>query len=461
MAIKEVELPLASHKGIFLEMERKIINKIARIGVIGLGYVGLPLAVEFAGAGYRTLGFDLNRDKVERINRGESYIPDVPWERVQELRQADRLAATTDFKLLDKMDVVFICVPTPFNRAKDPDLSYIEAAANQIAAHLHPGMMIVLESTTYPGTTEEVVLPRLEATGLKAGEDFFLVFSPERVDPGNKKFTTHNTPKVIGGLTPACMELARLLYSQIIENNAVHLVSSPAVAEMTKLLENTFRAVNIALVNEMALLCHRMGIDIWEVIDAAATKPFGYMPFYPGPGVGGHCIPVDPYYLLWKAREYDFHTRFIELAAEVNNSMPVYVVERIAAVLNEREKPLRGAKILALGATFKKDIDDCRYSPAIHVMELLIERGVALAYHDPYVPALTLGNEFRWGAREKEGVRLESVDLTEAVLGQADCVVILVDHSCFDWEWIVSRSPLVFDTRNATKGIKADNVIKL
>lgn len=427
----------------------KIVSHQARIAVIGLGYVGLPLAVELGKTGFSVLGLDLDGKKVNAINTGRSYISDIASEEVAALAAKELLTATTDFNCIAEVDVVFICVPTPFTKAKDPDLSFVVRATEEIATRLRPGQLVILESTTYPGTTEEVVKPILERSGLKAGKDFFLAFSPERVDPGSKNYSVRTTPKVVGGFTPRCTKLSRLLYEQVIGGNKIYEVSSPKVAEMTKLLENTFRSVNIALVNEMAQLCNRMGIDVWEVIDAAATKPFGYMPFYPGPGVGGHCIPVDPYYLSWKAREYDFHTKFIELAAEVNNSMPFYVVNRICDILNEFGRTIRDTQFLALGVAFKKDVDDARNSPALRVLRLLSDRGAVVQFHDPYIPQVRLEDEFSEGI----GKLLTSVPLSKETLQSAHCTLVLVDHGSIDYQFVVDHSDIVIDTRNATRGV--------
>ena len=438
----------------------KIATRQVTVGVIGLGYVGLPLAVEFARAGIRTTGVDADPDRVARIDRGESYIPDVPGPTVRDLRARGTLQATTEYAAFRALDVAFICVPTPFTKMKAPDLSFVVAAAEGLATHLHRDQLVILQSTTYPGTTEEVVLPILERSGLRAGHDFHLAFSPERIDPGNRTYGAKNTPKVIGGLTPAATECASALFATIIEPERIHRVSRPRAAEMCKLLENIFRSVNIALVNELAQLCDRMGIDIWEVIDAAATKPFGFMPFYPGPGVGGHCIPVDPYYLSWKAREYDFYTKFIELAAEVNQGMPFYTVGKISDALNSRGRPLQGARILVLGAAFKRDIDDARNSAAVAVMQILRSKGAEVAYHDPFVPRVSLEDHFL--APHQAAVVLESQALTEALVAAADCVLIAVGHSAFDVPWIVARARLVVDAVNATRGIlPADKIVKL
>ncbi len=424
-------------------LEQKIQDKDAKIGIIGLGYVGLPLAVEYAEKGFTTYGFDVDKEKVDKLNRGENYILDIPDEQLAGVVESGKLKAFSSFNHIGECDVVYICVPTPFTPNKDPDISYIEAATDEIRKRLRIGQLIILKSTTFPETTEKVVLPRLEESGLKVGEDFHLAFSPERIDPGNKKFTTKNTPIVVGGVTPRCTELAKLAIEQVVDH--VHVVSSPRAAEMTKLLENIFRSVNIALVNELARMCDRMGgIDIWEVIEAASTKPFGFMPFYPGPGIGGHCILVDPYYLSWKAREYDFHTNFIELAAETNEDMPFYVLGMTRRALSETGVPFGKAKILMLGVAFKKDIDDVRNSPALKVMELLFQRGAKnVVYNDPYVPKV-----------EVEGHVLTSQKLTEDLLKSSDVVVITTDHSDYDYQSIVDNAKMVVDTRNTTRGLK-------
>jgi UDP-N-acetyl-D-glucosamine dehydrogenase len=420
----------------------RIQTRQARTGVVGLGYVGLPLAVELARAGFRTTGIDLDERKIRAIAEGRSYIPDVPTADVGALTTAGTLDATTDFAVVAQLDTINICVPTPLRKTKDPDMSYIVSAVEAIAQHLHPGMLIVLESTTYPGTTDEVVQPLLEATGLKAGVDFFLAFSPERVDPGNPTFQTHNVPKVVGGLTPDCAKLAGALYGTAIET--IVPVSSTRVAEMVKLLENTFRAVNIGLVNELALMCDKMNIDVWEVVEAARTKPFGFMAFYPGPGLGGHCIPIDPFYLSWKAKQTGFDPRFIELAGHINGGMPHYVVEKVAEALNTRRKAINGSKILIAGVAYKRDIDDLRESPALDVMGLLHEKGATVAYADPFVPQVQ-GRE--WSGRTD----LTAVALTRGAIGHYDCVVILTDHQAFDYAAIVAEADLVVDTRNAIK----------
>ena len=420
----------------------KITSRTARAGVVGLGYVGLPLAVELAKAGFKTTGIDLDERKVKAINEGRSYIPDVATADVQALHRAGTLDATTDFAAVKELDTINICVPTPLRKTKDPDMSYIVSAVEAIAAHLHPGMLIILESTTYPGTTDEVVQPLLEATGLKAGVDFFIAFSPERVDPGNPTYQTHNVPKVVGGLTPDCSALAAALYGSAIET--IVPVSSTRVAEMVKLLENTFRAVNIGLVNELALMCDRMNIDVWEVVDAAKTKPFGFMAFYPGPGLGGHCIPIDPFYLSWKAKQSGFDPRFIELAGHINGGMPHYVVEKIADALNTKRKSLNGAKILIAGVAYKRDIDDMRESPALDVMGLLHAKGAKVSFADPFVPTIKAGS---WPGNYD----IEAVALTRGSIGQYDCAVIITEHKSFDYDALVAESDLIVDTRNAIK----------
>jgi UDP-N-acetyl-D-glucosamine dehydrogenase len=437
---------MSSAQAIFLE---KIRRKEVAVAVIGLGYVGLPLAVGFARAGVRVLGIDVDPNRVATINGGTSHIPDVPSATLAPEVQAGRLRASADYSECGQVDATVICVPTPFTKMKAPDLTYIEAAATALAPHVAPGSLVVLQSTTYPGTTAELVRPILERAGRRAGTDFLLAFSPERIDPGNKQFSAHNTPKVVGGIDPASTEAAAALFGLLVPADQIRRVSGPEVAEMCKLLENIFRSVNIALVNELTKLCDRMGIDIWEVIDAAATKPFGFMPFYPGPGVGGHCIPVDPYYLSWKAREYDFYTKFIELAAEVNSSMPFYTVNKLAEALNRRGKPLQGAKVLVLGAAFKKDIDDPRNSPALEVMRTLQARGAEVSYHDPYVPVVTLDGEHHAGAAP--AARLASVPLSEAVLAAQDCVCLAVAHTAFEVPWLLKHSRLLLDATGITR----------
>ncbi len=438
-------------------LQDKIADRSVRVAVIGLGYVGLPLAAAFAKADFCTTGIDVNHGKVDAVNAGHSYIPDVPDDDLATHVRSGRLAATSDYDVVGEVDAAFICVPTPYDAQRAPDLSYIEAASKSIRPRLQPGQLIVLQSTTYPGTTEEIVQPILEESGLKAGVDFHLAFSPERIDPGNKQWSAYNTPKVVGGLTPACTRLAADLLRQM--GAPVHPVSSTRAAELTKLLENTFRAVNIALVNELALLAERMDIDFWEVVDAAKTKPFGFMPFYPGPGVGGHCIPIDPYYLSWKAREYDYYAEFIELAGEVNQAMTYHVVDLASRALSLHGKPLSGARVLVLGVAFKRDIDDARNSPAERVIELLLSRGAQVAYHDPYVPSFRVGgNVFH-----REPITLDSVALTEEELAAADCVVIVTDHRSVDYERVVRHAKLVVDTRNTTAGVSGygEKIVRL
>ena len=424
-------------------MSEAILNKLnehsAVVGVIGLGYVGLPLAVEFGRAGLKVIGFDLDQSRVDAINNGRSYIPDVPTEMVGTLVARGTLSADTGFSRLAETDAVIICVPTPLRKTKEPDISYILAAAEQVKSHLHPTQLVVLESTTYPGTTDEVLLPMLEETGLKLDEDFYLAFSPERVDPGNKQFQTHNIPKVVGGVSPRSTEIAAALYQTIVTE--VHKVSSARVAETTKLLENTYRSVNIALVNEMAQLCYQLGIDSWEVIGAAATKPFGFMAFYPGPGIGGHCIPLDPHYLSWKARLHGFEARFIGLAEEVNSHMPAHVVQLVQDGLNSHRKAVKGARILILGVAYKRDINDVRESPALGIIEQLMHKGAEVSYHDPFVPEMNVDGR---GS-------LASVPLSDAALSSCDCAVIVTDHSDLDYSRVVRLAPLVVDTRNATR----------
>jgi UDP-N-acetyl-D-glucosamine dehydrogenase len=420
----------------------KIALRRARAGVVGLGYVGLPLAVEFAKAGFHTTGIDLDERKIHAIVEGHSYIPDVSTADVRALRQAGRLDATTDFSVVRDLDTINICVPTPLRKTKDPDMSFIVSAVEAIAEHLHPGLLICLESTTYPGTTDEVVQPLLEAKGLKAGTDFFLAFSPERVDPGNPTFQTQNVPKVVGGLTPACLRLAEALYSAAI--TTIVPVSSTRVAEMVKLLENTFRAVNIGLVNELALMCDRMNIDVWEVVEAAKTKPFGFMAFYPGPGLGGHCIPIDPFYLSWKAKQSGFDPRFIELAGHINGAMPHFVIDKVADALNTRRKAINGSNILIAGVAYKRDIDDMRESPALDVMGLLHGKGARVSYMDPFVPQV-YGRE--WSGRSD----LRSVEGRRGSFGQYDCIVIITDHKAFDYDAMVAEADLIVDTRNAIR----------
>ena len=419
-------------------LHEKIVDRSAHVCVIGLGYVGLPLAVAFADAGYRVTGIDTDIDRATEINAGQSPVQDVSSEALLQVVEAGRLKATTDFSVLQDVDTVSICVPTPLRKTKDPDISYIIAVTGELCRYLHRDQLIVLESTTYPGTTDEVIQPTLEATGLKLGQDIGLAFSPERIDPGNHAFHLTNTPKIIGGMTEMCAETARLLYEQIIDR--VVTVSSCRAAEMVKLLENTFRAVNIGLVNEVALMCNRLNLDVWEIIEAAATKPFGFMPFYPGPGLGGHCIPLDPHYLAWKLRTLDYRARFIELADDINANMPHHVVTRVADALNERRKSINGARILVLGVAYKADTNDLRESPALEVIRLLQEKGGEVYFHDPYITEVDI-------------VGLQSTELNDRMLRWADCVVITTNHTCFDYAEIVERAPLVIDSRNATRDV--------
>jgi UDP-N-acetyl-D-glucosamine dehydrogenase len=431
-----------------LGLEEKIRDKSATIGIVGIGYVGLPLAVAFAMAGFRVLGFDVRQKNVDSVNRGKSYIADVSNDSLFAVVTRKLLEATTDQSRLGEVDAICICVPTPLTTTKDPDLSYVIHESEAISKYLRPGQLVVLESTTYPGTTKQVVLPKLESSGLRCGVDFYLAYSPERVDPGNKDHNVKNTPKIVGGIDSQSTQLAQLLYSQIA--GTVLPVSCPEVAEMTKVFENVFRSVNIALVNELAHLCERMGLSVWEVIYAASTKPFGYMAFYPGPGIGGHYIPLDPYYLANKARELDFHTRFIELAAEINEHMPYHVVSRILELLSTRGKSLNGAKILVLGVAYKKDVEDARESPSLKIIQLLCEKGAEVSYNDPYIA------QIRVAAGD-----MKSVELNEECLGSMDCVVIATDHSCYDVEQIITRSKLIFDTRGVTRGLKGNNIVRL
>jgi UDP-N-acetyl-D-glucosamine dehydrogenase len=417
-------------------LTRRLQDHTARVAIVGLGYVGLPLAMVFGEAGFEVVGVDLDARKVASLCRGESYVLDVPSEQVQRLAAAGRLSATTDFSVLATADAVSICVPTPLRKTGDPDLSYIVSATDALAPYLHAGMVVVLESTTYPGTTREMVLPRLEAGGLKAGQDFFLAFSPERVDPGREDWTTYNTPKVVGGITQACSDVACAWYSQAIET--VVPVSTAEVAEMAKLLENTFRMINIGMVNELAIICDRLGVDVWEVIDAAATKPFGFMKFTPGPGLGGHCIPIDPLYLSWKLKAFNYTARFIELASEINTNMPRFVVSKVMDALNEHGKALKGAQVLVLGAAYKPDIDDLRESPALDVIHLLKQKGAVVSYHDPFVARVS-----------HDGWELTSVPDLMGAVRAADCVVIVTNHSTYDYAALLEAAALIVDTRNA------------
>jgi len=433
------------------QLLNKIKNKTAILGVIGLGYVGLPLAVEKAKAGYKTIGFDMQDKKVRWVNEGHNYIGDILDSDLKEVVSKGLLKATSNYNFVKDIDAICICVPTPLDIYQQPDLSYVRNSTENIAKYLHPGMLIVLESTTYPGTTEEILKPILEKeSGLKCGKDFFLAFSPERIDPGNTWYKVRNTPKVVGGVTPDCTEVAVFLYSNIIQGK-IYPVSSPKVAEMGKIYENVFRYTNIALVNEMSILCHKMGIDIWEVIEAAKTKPYGFMPFYPGPGIGGHCIPLDPFYLTWKAREYNYHTRLIELAGEINKYMPEYVVERTAKILSRKfKKSLNGAKILLLGVAFKKDIDDIRQSPALEIIKKLEEEGVAISYYDPYV------SEFTSTGKEYKSLK----ELTKEDIIEKDIIIITTAHTKVDYNMVAKNAKAVFDTRNAIKD-NSENVERL
>ena len=429
-------------------LKQRIEDGTAVLAVVGLGYVGLPLAVEMGRAGHRVIGIDISAEKVALINSGESYIPDVPTEHVKTLVEQGLMEATRDFSRVAEADAVAICVPTPLNETKEPDISFMVDAARAIAPHLHEDVLVTLESTTYPGTTEEVIQPILEVDGLVVGENLFLAFSPERVDPGNPVYQTRNTPKVIGGVTQACTEHACALYGRYVDT--VVPVSSTRVAEMTKLLENTFRGVNIALVNELLMLCDRMGINLWEVIDAAKTKPFGFMPFYPGPGLGGHCIPIDPFYLSWKAREFDFRTEFIDLSGRINENMPYYVVNRLMEAMNRQRKPLADSRVLVLGVAYKADIDDMRESPAILITELLLDKEADVVYHDPFVSRFVVG-----------GREIEHVDLTQESVAAADVVLIITAHRGVDYGLVARSASLVFDTRNVYASRGDTNIVTL
>jgi UDP-N-acetyl-D-glucosamine dehydrogenase len=427
-------------------LEEKIRSRTARVGVVGLGYVGLPLAVEFAKAGFEVTGIDISEHKTGRVNAGDSYVGDIPSSTLAPLVESGKIRATTDFSAVLELDTINICVPTPLRKTKDPDMSFIVSSCQEVARHFHAGMLVILESTTYPGTTDELVLPMLSKSGMQVGSDFFLCFSPERVDPGNPLYQTVNIPKVVGGCTPACTEMGRLFYSQALER--VVPVGSTQVAEMVKLLENTFRMINIGLVNEIAMMCGRMGIDVWEVIDAAATKPFGFMPFYPGPGLGGHCIPIDPFYLSWKTKQAGIEARFIELAGYINGQMPHFVVDKIQNALNDAGKPVKGSRIHVMGVAYKRDIDDMRESPALDVILLLERLGAVVAYSDPHVPTLKLDGK-------------ELAASPEEAAAEADCVVIVTDHSAFDYQGMVARSRLIVDTRNALKGVESKKIVRL
>jgi UDP-N-acetyl-D-glucosamine dehydrogenase len=427
-------------------LQEKIRSRSARVGIVGLGYVGLPLAVEFARAGFEVTGIDVSQTKTDRVNIGDSYVGDVPDAILKPLVESGKLRATSDFSAVRALDTINICVPTPLRKTKDPDMSFIDSACQEIARYFHPGLLVILESTTYPGTTDEMVLPMLSKSGLKAGEDFFLCFSPERVDPGNPQFQTANIPKVVGGVTKACTEMGRLFYSQALER--VVPVSSTQVAEMVKLLENTFRMINIGLANEIALMCDRMAINVWEVIDAAATKPFGFMPFYPGPGLGGHCIPIDPFYLSWKTKQAGIEARFIDLAGYINGQMPHFVLSKVQNALNDAAKPLKGSRVHVMGVAYKRNIDDVRESPALDLLLLLEQRGALVSYSDPHVPSLRL-----------DGRTLEAEP--QSIAATADCVVIVTDHAAFDYASLVRQAKLIVDTRNALKGFDSAKIVRL
>jgi UDP-N-acetyl-D-glucosamine dehydrogenase len=430
----------------FQELRQKIENRQALAGVVGLGYVGLPLVVELAHAGFNVIGIDVMTSKVDAINRGESYIQDIPTAVLKPLVEAGKIRATTDFGVVSQLDTINICVPTPLRKTKDPDMSYIVKSCEEIAKYFHAGLLVILESTTYPGTTDELMLPMFEQGGLKVGEDFFLCFSPERVDPGNAKFQTRNIPKVVGGITARCTEVGATFYRQALET--VVPVGSTRVAEMVKLLENTFRMINIGLVNEIALMCDRMDINVWEVIEAAATKPFGFMPFFPGPGLGGHCIPIDPFYLSWKTKQAGIEARFIELAGYINGQMPHFVVDKIQNALNDHTKPLKGSRVHVMGVAYKRDIDDVRESPALDIIHLLGKRGAKVTYSDPFVPHIN-----------SDGIEMKATPVTDAAA--ADCVVIVTDHKGFDYPALVGSSQLIVDTRNALKGIVSEKIVRL
>lgn len=432
------------------ELIKKMENKTARVAILGLGYVGLPLAVVFAEAGFNVTGIDPIQSKVDQINRGSSYVLDIPGEQVAKLVRSGHLTATSDYSVLKDIDAVSICVPTPLRKTGDPDLSFILAVSDSLKQYVHPGMVIVLESTTYPGTTREMILPRMEESGLKVGRDFFLAFSPERVDPGRKDWTTINTPKVLGGITPACLQVSKAWYGSALKT--VVPVSSAEVAEMAKLLENTFRMINIGMVNEMAIMCDRLGVDVWEVIEAAATKPFGYMKFLPGPGLGGHCIPIDPLYLSWKLKTVNYSARFIELASEINTSMPRYTVTKVQDTLNQHKKALNGSKVLVIGVAYKPDIDDLRESPALDIIHLLGQKGAEVSYHDPYIASL-----------RHEDINMESVADLESAVKSADCVVIVTNHSSYDYKKMLADARLIVDARNALglHGQANDKVVRL
>ncbi len=435
--------------GHFQRLKTKIEKHQAHLAIVGLGYVGLPLAVEFAKAGFTVTGIDLDKRKIKALSKRQSYILDVPTRELAPLIQKKRFQATSNYDVLKKVDAVIVCVPTPLNRAKDPDMSFILSVKDQLKKHIHPGMLVILESTTYPGTTDEVVRPELESSSRKVGRDFFLCFSPERIDPSNPNFKTPDITKVVGGTTPFCTELGTLLYSQVVRQ--VHSVTTTRVAEMTKLIENTFRIVNIGLVNELAIISNRLGIDVWEAIDAASTKPFGYMPFYPGPGIGGHCIGIDPIYLSWKARVHGGEAKFIDLASRTNGGLPEYVVKRALQILNSHRKSLRGSRVLVVGLAYKKDVDDTRESPAFEILEELHKQGASLQYHDPFVPNFSYNS-----------MHLRSVPLTKSIVKGADLVLIVTNHSQIDYKFLVKEAKLIFDTRNALKGFpRQSKIIKL
>ena len=434
------------HSEVIAAWEKRLKERQTKIGVIGLGYVGLPLAVEFAKEGFSVIGLDIDENKTALINKGETYIQDIRKEDIEKVVRDGFLKASTDFSYIKDIDSISICVPTPLRKTRDPDISYIMSALGSVAMYIRNDQLIVLESTTYPGTTEELLLLRFEELGLKVGEDFYLAFSPERVNPGDKQYFTKNTPKVIGGITPTCTEIARLVYEQVI--NTVVTVSSPRVAEMVKLLENTFRSVNIGLVNEIALMCNKLDIDVWQVIDAASTKPFGFMPFYPGPGLGGHCIPIDPFYLSWKAKTVGFEARFIELAGQINSSMPEYVVSKVIDALNEHRKPLKGSRILILGVSYKRNVDDIRESPALDIIQILARKGAIVEYMDPHVP------ELKYNDDSYESVSYDKLEIY-------DCAVLVTDHSAFNLNMFLDKLKLIVDTRNTFKTYKSDKIIKL
>jgi len=434
-----------------MDLKQKIEQKDITFGVVGLGYVGLPLAVDFAAAGFEVIGIDVDQGKIDKVNAGKNYIQDVNDDELKALVKSGKLSATNDYSVLEKIDALSICVPTPLNKLKDPDVSFILSVLEELSGNIHKNMLIVLESTTYPGTTRELILPRLQESGLEVGKDFYLVFSPERVDPGNAQYKTKNTPKVMGGVTPQCTEIGKMLYEQVIDT--IVPVSSPESAELVKLLENTFRSINIGLVNEMAIMAEKLGVDIWEVIDAADTKPFGFMKFYPGPGLGGHCIPIDPHYLAWKMKTLDYKARFIELAGEINTEMPIHVVQLVMEGLNNHKKSVNGANILVLGVAYKKNIDDVRESPALDIIRLLQDRGAEVDYYDPFIEQVKL-----------DGSVMHSVEYSDELFKRYDCVVIATDHTVFDYQKVVNDSTLVIDTRNTIKSVngkKPANVSKL